>query len=86
MSELAKTLMVAFHLLAGDQSGDYLAQEVVVSIPTLRRYIADLRHMGCEIETVRSPAGYLYRLTNKRAVESRVCSWLELEMSRTLVI
>jgi predicted DNA-binding transcriptional regulator YafY len=45
---------LAFHLLAGDQSADYLAQEVVVSIPTLRRYIADLRHMGCEIETARS--------------------------------
>lgn len=86
MSELAKALMVGFQLLAADQSADYLAQEVAVSIPTIRRYIADLRHWGCEIEAVRTPSGYAYRLANKSAVVDRLCTWLELEMNRNLVV
>lgn len=85
VSELAKILMVGFHLLARDCSSDYLADQVCVSLPTIKRYILELRVLGCEIVSRREPGGWVYRLENARAVEARLCSWLDLELNRTLL-
>jgi len=84
MSELAKTLMVGFHLLAGECSSDELGNVLRISRSTLMRYLEDLRHMGCEIESVKRQQWYCYRLNNKHAVEARLCAWLDLELSRRL--
>lgn len=85
MSELAKTLMVGFHLLAGDASGEHLAEQVRVSGATLKRYIIELRHMGAVIVSYRRGELSLYRLENARMVEGRLCSWLDHELNRTLI-
>lgn len=84
MSELAKTLMVGFHLLAGDCTSDELCNVVQVSRSTLMRSIDDLRNMGAIIDSVRTGSWYVYRLVNKHAVEARLCAWLDLELSRKL--
>lgn len=85
MSELAKILMIGFHLLARDCSSDYLAEQVCVSLPTVKRYVIELRQLGCEIVSRREPSGWVYRLENPKAVEARLCSWLDLELNRTLI-
>lgn len=85
MSELAKILMVGFHLLAGDASAEHLADQVQVSGPTLKRYIAELRNMGADIVSYRHGERSLYRLQNARVVEGRLCSWLDHELNRSLI-
>ena len=45
MSELAKMLMVGFHLLAGDATAEHLAEQVQVSPATLKRYVLSLIHI-----------------------------------------
>ena len=85
MSELAKMLMVGFHLLAGDATAEHLAEQVQVSPATLKRYVLELRHMGAVIVSRREGSAWLYRIENAEAVQSRLCSWLDHEISRTLI-
>lgn len=85
MSELLKTLMIAEALVESDQSIAELCSRVGVSVATAKRYLSDLRHMGCVIESVRGDRGWLYRLGNLPAVEPRLVRWLRLERERTLL-
>ena len=85
MSELAKMLMVGFHLLAGDATAEHLAEQVQVSPATLKRYVLELRHMGAVIVSRRDGSAWLYGLENSEAVQGRLCSWLDHEISRTLI-
>lgn len=86
LSELGKILMVGRELLVkGDRSADHLAKLVGVSPATLKRYLADLRHLGCEIVSRRESGGWVYRLENGDAVQVRMLRWLDLERKRTLV-
>ena len=59
MSELAKMLMVGFHLLAGDATAEHLAEQVQVSPATLKRYVLELRHMGAVIVSRRDGSAWL---------------------------
>lgn len=85
MSELLKTLMIAEALAESDQSAAELCALVGVSVATVKRYLSDLRHMGCVIESVRGAGGWLYRLGNGSAVERRLRVWLVLERERRLL-
>lgn len=85
MSELAKILMVGFHLMAADRSAEYLGFQVGVSPATLKRYVQELRNLGCDIVSRRDVEGWLYRLENPRAVQARLVSWLDFELTRTLL-
>lgn len=85
LSELGKTLFVGRELLIGDESSDALCVLVGVSLPTLRRYIRQLCVMGCSIVSVRTPAGWVYRIENPNQVRERLCLWLDLERTRSLL-
>ena len=85
MSELCKILMVGDQLLQGDRSAEDLAASVDVSVPTLKRYLGELRHLGCQIISRRESAGWVYRLENPEAVELKLGRWLRLEKGRTLL-
>jgi predicted DNA-binding transcriptional regulator YafY len=85
MSELLKILTVCDQLLQSDRTADELAAAVEVSVPTLKRYLGELRHLGCQIVSRRESAGWVYRLENPEAVELKLGRWLRLERGRTLL-
>lgn len=86
LSEMGKILMVGRHLVViGDQTAAELAASVDVSMSTLKRYIGELRHLGCEIGIHREPVGWVYRIENPDAVYRRLLAWLDLERKRTLL-
>ena len=85
MSELLKTLMIAEALVDSDQTIAVLCSLVGVSVATGKRYLSDLRHMGCVIESVRGTDGWRYRLVNAWAVRGRLSAWIALERERRLL-
>ncbi len=85
LSDLGKVLTVGAMLLDEDCSAEYLGCNVGVSVASLKRYLGELRHLGCEIVSRREPNGWFYRLENADAVRVRLLRWLELEQSRTLL-
>ncbi len=85
MSELLKTLNVADELRQADLSAAELQSVANCSPATLKRYLADLRHLGCIIVSMRRPDGWVYRLENVAAVSNRLDAWLRLERQRTLI-
>ena len=85
MSELCKILTVGDQLLQGDRTAEALAAVVEVSVPTLKRYLGELRHLGCQIVSRRDSSGWVYRLENPEAVELKLGRWLRLERARTLI-
>lgn len=85
MSELGKTLQVVQLLNGADLSAVELCQALGVSVATLKRYVADARHMGARIESYgggRNP--WFYRLNNWEQIAARVGVWVVLESSRDL--
>lgn len=84
MSELLKILTVGQELTFNDCTAEYLRRRVEVRPATLKRYIAELRHLGCRVVSVRNP-GCVYRLENIEAVVDRLTVWLLLEYQRTLI-
>ena len=85
MSELGKTLQVVQLLNGADLSAVELCQALRVSVATLKRYVADARHMGARIESYgggRNP--WFYRLNNWDQISARVGVWSRLEAERDL--
>ena len=70
----------------GGHPGDVLAQIEKISIPTLKRHIAEARHMGADIVSVRDTPtkSHVYEVRNWDRISSRVLRWLELESTRNL--
>lgn len=85
LSEWGKILAVGEMLLDQDLSADALFSRAGVSVATLKRYLAELRHVGCQIVSRREVAGWVYRLENAEAVRVILLRWLDLERRRTLV-
>lgn len=85
MSERLKILLVGYELLGVDRSAEYLQNHAAVSWATLKRYLSDLRHMGCEIVCRRGPSGSFYHLENPDAVQEKLTTWVRLEREGTLV-
>lgn len=86
---LLLTLEVAETMLEpmSEWSAVDLCQRHGVSVATLKRYIADLRHMGARI-TVRGGGKnpWFYRLDNADAVTNTLKAWLRLERARDLTL
>jgi DNA-binding IclR family transcriptional regulator len=85
MSELLKILLVGQELLGVDRSLTYLVQRAGCSPATMKRYLAELRHLGCQIVSRRESGGWVYRLENADAVQRLLLRWIELERGRTLL-
>lgn len=56
-----------------------------ISFPTIRRHIAEARHFGADIESIRQGAGWVYKLKNWPACQKIVTKWLELERNRSFI-
>lgn len=84
-SELYKMLSAARALYDEDLSAVELGSVINGSPATLKRYIAELRHMGCDIVSLRRPDATVYSLVNKFEVKDRLNRWLILERERSLL-
>lgn len=84
-SEWLKILRVAELLLAGDRSAAELMAARGLSRATLMRYLSELRHIGCDIVSMREGGDRArYSLRNGQAVAGRLRAWIGLEESRDL--
>ena len=61
-----------------------LCEDAGISLATLKRYLAELRHLGARIESYGGGRGpWHYRLRNWQEIEKTVTVWLRLERART---
>lgn len=79
--EVAETMSEPF----SEWSAVVLCERHGVSVATLKRYIADLRHMGARI-TVRGGGKnpWFYRFDNAEQCATTLATWLRLERDRRL--
>lgn len=62
-----------------------LCEDAGISLATLKRYLAELRHLGARIEAYGGGCGpWHYRLRNWQQIEKTVTAWLRLERARSL--
>lgn len=86
MSELGKILQL-LTILAGEQASLIQLQAALggASPATVKRYLAEARHMGARIDSVgggKNP--WFYRLNNWPQICARVGVWTVLESTRDL--
>lgn len=82
---LLQSLQILQSLSLGDAPAGWLAEDVSISIPTLKRYLDDLRNMGAVIVSVKSGGQSRYHLANSQEVMPRALVWVELETRRSLL-
>lgn len=82
--ELLKILLIGQELIGADRPTSYLLNRSGVSPATVKRYVAELRHLGCEIVSRRTADGWTYRLENPDQVQARLLRWIELERTQDL--
>lgn len=68
-----------------DLSSDELQDLYKISPATLKRYIADGRHLGADIVVVQKQGKSYYRLDNYTACKKLLLRWIELEENRCLI-
>lgn len=85
MNSLLLSLEVVAAAADGPVSASDLCERFGVSVPTLKRAIAEARHLGADVYSLRAGAGWGYVLGNEPAVRARLARWLDLERSRSLV-
>jgi hypothetical protein len=85
MSDLLKILNVVISLSLSDRSSAFLCVEQAVSVPTLKRYLAEARHLGADITSIKSGSRWHFHLANWDQCQKRVLSWAKLERERTFL-
>ena len=84
MNPLLTTLEIISALSGADATAAQLQTQFNLSIATLKRHIAEARHLGAKIESVKLGKVSTYTLRNSQEVTARLDRWLELERSRDL--
>lgn len=82
---LLQSLQILQSLSYGDAPAGWLADDASISIPTLKRYLDDLRNMGAVIVSIKAGGQSRYHLANREEVMPRALRWMELEIGRSLV-
>ena len=85
MNDHLTTLKILVDLSKSDTSSAVLCSAHGVSIATLKRFIAEARHMGAVVESRKVGATWLYHLDNWSQIKKIVTSWMTLEENRSLV-
>jgi len=52
---------------------------------SVKRYIAEARHLGADLQSRRASGRYVWHVDNWEQIRSRLTTWMELEQSRTLL-
>lgn len=84
MNPFLTTLEIIEALSSADATAAQLQTQFDLSIATLKRHIAEARHLGAKIESVKLGKVSTYTLRNGQEVTARLDRWLELERSRDL--
>jgi predicted transcriptional regulator len=85
MNSLLTTLEIISSLSHKGATAADLQAQFGLSIATLKRHLAEARHLGAIIQSVKLGNVSTYQLENQKEVSSRLEKWLELERSRDLV-
>lgn len=85
MNSLLTTLEIISALAHKGATAADLQAQFGLSIATLKRHLAEARHLGASIESVKLGNVSTYLLKNRKEVSERLEKWLELERSRDLV-
>jgi len=78
---LLDTLTLVDTLRSGDATAADLAALLEVSPATFKRHLAEARHLGAVIESVRGVGGWRYVLRNASKLR-HLDAWLRLERAR----
>ncbi len=84
MNPFLTTLEIISALSDADATAAQMQTQFDLSIATLKRHIAEARHLGAKIESVKLGKISTYTLQNSQEVTARLDRWLELERSRDL--
>ena len=86
MNELGDMLKMLKSIVDGDGRAKDLTRDFGISVTTLRRRIADLRHLGVVIVPVRASGAktghWKYEVKNWEQVKPTVEKWSHLESER----
>jgi predicted DNA-binding transcriptional regulator YafY len=85
MNPLLTTLEIISALSRTDSTAAELQSQFDLSVATLKRHLAEARHLGAKIESVKLGNVSTYTLRNGPEVSTRLDRWLELERSRDLI-
>lgn len=85
MNSLLTTLEIISILSHRPSTAAELQSFYPISIATLKRHLAEARHLGADIESVKSGKTSTYHLRNADQVSKRLQRWIELERSRDLI-
>ena len=82
---LLEILEIVSMLAEKNASVSEIQEKFQISLPTIRRHIAEARHFGADIESIRQGAGWVYKLKNWPACQKIVTKWIELERARSFL-
>ena len=85
MNDHLTTLKILVDLSKADASSSDLCLAHEVSIATLKRFIAEARHMGALVESRKVGASWFYHLANWPQIRKTVTAWMSLEEARTFL-
>lgn len=85
MSDLLVTLNIVIKLSSSNVSVKELACEFSLSVPTIKRHLAEARHLGADIVSVKVGSSSSYRLLNWSQIQKRVITWHALEVGQSFV-
>jgi DNA-binding transcriptional ArsR family regulator len=84
-NQLLEILEIADMLANKNASVTDIQAKFDLSLPTIRRHIAEARHLGADIESIRQGSGWVYTLKNGPQIDVKLKRWLELERNRSLI-
>jgi len=84
MNSLLTTLEIVAALARRPSTADELESFFSLSTATLKRHLAEARHLGADIQSVKLSKVSTYHLRNADQVAKRLSTWIELERSRYL--
>ena len=78
------TLLIIKDLSIYLLTGKELCEKYGISIATLKRNIAEAKHLGADIQSVKRNNENYYELKNWMAIKHRSERWLDLQLAQSL--
>lgn len=79
------TLEIVETLSRFDADLQTIENQFSIGPATVKRYIAEARHLGADIVSVKTGSTWRYHLVNWAACKKITLRWIELEKARSLV-
>lgn len=84
-NDFLTTLEIVEALCSGEMTAEQLCSRFSVSVASLNRRIAEARHLGAHIESLKLGRRWHYHCANPGSLQPLLGRWLALERGRSLV-